>query len=62
MTYFLCRWLNPPTDEVYLAFAQRKQFAPASTSLPNAAKAHWIGREEDAAKILVFFHGKLRTL
>jgi len=56
-THDTSRRLNPPTDEVYLAFARAKQFEPASTPLPLGAKAHWIGNES-ADKILVFFHGK----
>ena len=49
--------MNLPTDEAYQLLARRKQFKPVNVSLPKEAKAHWIGNEEAAAKILVHIHG-----
>ena len=52
------RYLNAPTDDVYLDLAKAQGFQPVSFSLPLNAKAHWIGCPS-SDEVLLFFHGML---
>jgi len=50
------KYMNPPTDVVYLDFAKKQGFQPDTVVLSDGCKAHWLGRK-DAKTVLVYFHG-----
>jgi acetyl esterase/lipase len=50
------KWLAPPTETMYLNFAQERKFKPDSTVLSSGLRIHWIG-DKTADKVFLYFHG-----
>lgn len=49
-------YLNPPTDDSYLAVCKKRNVKPHSEILEDGTRAHWIGNS-NAEKLIINFHG-----
>ena len=51
------RAMNPPSEDVYKAFAKEKGFKPESVTFGDVhAKAHWLGNK-NAENLIIWFPG-----